>query len=469
MQQHGWVDVEGLVTLRSAGRRHAAARDDARRGAAAEDHHRWAAQRPASASRPPRFARAWCTTRCSSSRCCCPSGEVVVCHPAQRTPRPVLRFPQLVRHARLRAAPAPAHAAGEAVRARRAPAVRRRAASSSRRWRRPATARPTSSTASCSARARWCSTAAASSTRRRRCSDYTLRAHLLPLAARDRGRPPAHRATTSGAGTPTGSGARRTSARSGRWLRRLLGRRRLNSRTYTRLMRWNARWGLTQRWARWRGRHPESVIQDVDIPIAHAAEFLDFLLREIGIVPVWLCPLRAPAAQAHFTLYPLAPGRLLRQLRLLGHGATAASRTSTAHFNRLVEREVMRLGGIKSLYSDSFFTRDEFDAAYGMQRLRRAEGALRPAPPPARPVREMRAARVRLVSTVTCAICRIALRRGSGRARAQARGCMKARRRAPAACSSDCSASASRVSAALSVATSTPNPASRGHAASRRT
>jgi FAD/FMN-containing dehydrogenase len=37
------------------------------------------------------------------------------------------------------------------------------------------------------------------------------------------------------------------------------------------------------------------------------------------------------------------------------------------HFNRLVEREVMRLGGIKSLYSDSFFTREEFDRAYGMQ------------------------------------------------------------------------------------------------------
>ncbi len=36
------------------------------------------------------------------------------------------------------------------------------------------------------------------------------------------------------------------------------------------------------------------------------------------------------------------------------------------HFNRLVEREVTRLGGIKSLYSDSFFTREEFAAAYGM-------------------------------------------------------------------------------------------------------
>ena len=34
-------------------------------------------------------------------------------------------------------------------------------------------------------------------------------------------------------------------------------------------------------------------------------------------------------------------------------------------FNRRVERQVMALGGIKSLYSDSYFSRDEFDRAYG--------------------------------------------------------------------------------------------------------
>jgi FAD/FMN-containing dehydrogenase len=39
---------------------------------------------------------------------------------------------------------------------------------------------------------------------------------------------------------------------------------------------------------------------------------------------------------------------------------------AAGHFNRMVEHEVMRLGGIKSLYSDSFFTRSEFAGAYGM-------------------------------------------------------------------------------------------------------
>ena len=149
-------------------------------------------------------------------------------------------------------------------------------------------------------------------------------------------------------------------------VRRLLGPKRLNSRTYTRIMRWNARWGLTRRLARLRGRHTESVIQDVDIPMASAAEFLAFLLREIGVLPIWICPVRAPLPDARFTLFPLAPGSLYVNF---GFWDVVETRQAwePGHFNRLVEREVMRLGGIKSLYSDSYFTREEFAKAYAME------------------------------------------------------------------------------------------------------
>ena len=92
-------------------------------------------------------------------------------------------------------------------------------------------------------------------------------------------------------------------------MRRLLGRERLNSRTYTRWMRWNARWQLTQRLARWRGRYRESVIQDVDIPLPRAAEFLAFLQREIGILPIWVCPLRGELPGRRFPLIRWPPRR----------------------------------------------------------------------------------------------------------------------------------------------------------------
>ena len=150
-----------------------------------------------------------------------------------------------------------------------------------------------------------------------------------------------------------------------RVVRRLLGRRRLNSRFYTRVMRWNARWGLTRRLARWRGRFTESVIQDVDIPIDGAADFLIFLRREIGILPVWICPVRGPVSGMQFTLYPLAADTLYVNFGFWDVVETTCA-YEPGHFNRLVEREVMRLGGIKSLYSDSYFTSDEFAQAYGL-------------------------------------------------------------------------------------------------------
>ncbi len=49
------------------------------------------------------------------------------------------------------------------------------------------------------------------------------------------------------------------------------------------------------------------------------------------------------------------------------------------HFNRLVEESVSRLGGIKSLYSESFFTREVFDARYGGAAYRELKAKYDPA------------------------------------------------------------------------------------------
>jgi FAD/FMN-containing dehydrogenase len=146
-------------------------------------------------------------------------------------------------------------------------------------------------------------------------------------------------------------------------VRRLLGRKRLNSVTYQKIMRWNSRWGVTRALARLRGLSPESVIQDVDIPLAHAAEFLAFLHREIGILPIWLCPIRAPDPARRFPLYPLTPGTVHVNF---GFWDVVADRTPRpdGYRNRMIERKVAELGGLKSLYSDSYYSDDEFWATY---------------------------------------------------------------------------------------------------------
>jgi hypothetical protein len=146
-------------------------------------------------------------------------------------------------------------------------------------------------------------------------------------------------------------------------LRRLYGRKRLNSVTYQRIMRWNSRWGLTRALNRIRGVHGESVIQDVDIPIGRAAEFLAFLHAEVGILPIWLCPIRSPDARTAFTLYPLTPDTMYVNFGFWDV-VTTRERRPEGFCNRLIERKVRELGGIKSLYSDSYFTEDEFWAIY---------------------------------------------------------------------------------------------------------
>ncbi|HUF22369.1 MAG TPA: FAD-binding protein, partial [Burkholderiales bacterium] len=160
-------------------------------------------------------------------------------------------------------------------------------------------------------------------------------------------------------------------------MRRLLGRERLNSRFYTKVMRWDSRTGLTRRLDRFSGWHRETVIQDVDIPIARAAEFLDFFHREIGILPVWACPIRARRPIGHFELYPVDTSTTLVNF---GFWDVVRRREpfGPGHHNRLIERKVQELGGIKSLYSDSYFPEDEFWRIYNGDAWRRLKARYDP-------------------------------------------------------------------------------------------
>ncbi|HSV20848.1 MAG TPA: FAD-binding oxidoreductase [Casimicrobiaceae bacterium] len=147
-------------------------------------------------------------------------------------------------------------------------------------------------------------------------------------------------------------------------LRPLFGRARLGSRTYQKIMRWNTRWNVTGRLDRLRHGHVESVIQDVDLPLDAAAAFLAFFQREVPIAPVWICPLRAGPDASRFPLYPMKPDALYVNFGFWDVVRTREAR-EPGHFNRRVEAEVARLHGIKSLYSESYYSREAFDDTYG--------------------------------------------------------------------------------------------------------
>lgn len=137
----------------------------------------------------------------------------------------------------------------------------------------------------------------------------------------------------------------------------------LNSRTYQRVMR------AAQRWMPDSGG-TESVIQDVDIPIGQAPRFLDFLLREIGITPIWICPFRTGDEAGEFRLCGLRAGLLYINF---GFWDVIPSRHEDGHFNRKIECEAMKLGGKKGLYSRSYYDENTFWSIYN----RRCYGELK--------------------------------------------------------------------------------------------
>ncbi len=143
---------------------------------------------------------------------------------------------------------------------------------------------------------------------------------------------------------------------------------------YRKLVAFDRRHGLSDALISHRGWPArEAVIQDVEIPLSRAAEFLRFFAAEVGMSPVWMCPLRLRGDRV-WPLYPLEPGSVYVNFGFWGTVPLPSGRADGYH-NRLVEDEVAELGGHKSLYSTSFYPREEFARRYNGAAYRELKGA----------------------------------------------------------------------------------------------
>jgi len=106
----------------------------------------------------------------------------------------------------------------------------------------------------------------------------------------------------------------------------------------------------------------EDVIQDVEIPVSRGAEFLAFFAADVGMSPVWMCPLRLRGART-WPLYPMTPGEVYVNFGFWGTVPLPAGQAD-GYYNRRIEDKVSELGGHKGLYSTSFYSEDEFWARY---------------------------------------------------------------------------------------------------------
>jgi FAD/FMN-containing dehydrogenase len=146
-------------------------------------------------------------------------------------------------------------------------------------------------------------------------------------------------------------------------VRALWPRRYRRSDVYRKLVALDRRLGLTSALDE-RRRRPgrEAVIQDVEIPVQRGADFLTFFASQVGMSPVWMCPLRLRGERS-WPLYPLKPGEVYVNFGFWGTVPLPPGRQD-GYYNRLVENEVGALGGHKSLYSTSFYTEDDFSRLY---------------------------------------------------------------------------------------------------------
>jgi FAD/FMN-containing dehydrogenase len=145
-------------------------------------------------------------------------------------------------------------------------------------------------------------------------------------------------------------------------IRRFWPRRYRRSSVYWTLMKHEQRLHIGDRVEKLHGRPPrERVVQDVEVPIERTAEFLNWFLATVPIGPIWLCPLRLRDDEG-WPLYPLLPSRTYVNV---GFWSTVPVGSSEGETNRRIERKVGECGGHKALYSDSYYSPEEFERLYG--------------------------------------------------------------------------------------------------------
>ncbi|MGC4876336.1 FAD-binding oxidoreductase [Micromonospora sp. DT43] len=153
-------------------------------------------------------------------------------------------------------------------------------------------------------------------------------------------------------------------------VRRLWPARYRRSDVYHRLVRLEHRHQVAARIDRLRGQPArERVVQDVEIPLDRTADFLRWFAGNVGMTPVWLCPLRlrepaGPGSARSWPLYPLHAGQDYVNIGFWG-SVPIAPGAADGDVNRTIERRVSESGGHKSLYSDAYYDRDAFDRLYG--------------------------------------------------------------------------------------------------------
>jgi len=140
----------------------------------------------------------------------------------------------------------------------------------------------------------------------------------------------------------------------------LFGKYLLSSRMYWKIKNFVNRNSFVRSLSEMKYGSTESVIQDVQIPLENAEQFLNYFQNEIGIKPIWICPIQ-PYFKVPYSFYKMDPSKLYVNF---GFWDLVQSHQFEGYYNQLIERKVTELQGNKSLYSSVYYTPKEFWSIY---------------------------------------------------------------------------------------------------------
>ena len=109
------------------------------------------------------------------------------------------------------------------------------------------------------------------------------------------------------------------------------------------------------------GYSQEYIIQDLALPAEKVPNFINWVDRELGIYPLWLCPLLQDK-DSRLQFNHIGTKQIVN-VGVWGPGPT--SQVDFESVNRELEHKVLELGGKKWLYAYVYYSEDEFWQIYG--------------------------------------------------------------------------------------------------------
>ena len=116
------------------------------------------------------------------------------------------------------------------------------------------------------------------------------------------------------------------------------------------------------------GHSHHAIIQDLALPWKGAESFIEFIDKDFGIYPLWLCPLRYNKRPYMVKqLQNISPTLVTKNKMLLNVGVWGSGPADPEIFveaNRAIEQKVKELSGMKWLYAHVYYSEDEFWELY---------------------------------------------------------------------------------------------------------